>query len=163
VYAIENVNDVISDAFQPEKRPNVWKIDYKQFQTWQEFLRPHYSIVGRTDSDHEKLRFEDVAWFSCGETDGVLHPNQLWFKYTLSVNDPWKQIDVVRQNPEYGELVQLFDMPLTLNPIKAQTLADYRSFIPEKYRELYPPPDATKLAEAREVVKRKCEAKRKTK
>ncbi|XXQ37091.1 Uncharacterized protein PBTT_08698 [Plasmodiophora brassicae] len=163
VYVPEEVAEVISDAFTVGHKPRVSNVSYPNFYTWKEYLGRKYTVLNRKDIGAyrgQPIKFEKVRWFSFGETDGVYHPGELWYRYSFSKNEPWGKIRIDKGEGELGILKRKYEGPVMLNAIKMQSLHDLARAIPSKYRHRFPAPDTVLLHGARAAVARKTQARK---
>ena len=93
-----------------------------------------------------------------GTTSLVKHPDQIWYRLSLSAAEPWKKIALVRQ-PLAASSSAITDAKyllhaaaLPLPPKKVRDLAKFKQWLPKEFHSLYPDPKAVANDEVEEVL-----------
>ncbi|XXQ37169.1 Uncharacterized protein PBTT_07170 [Plasmodiophora brassicae] len=78
-------------------KPGVNTATFDGMLDWKSFAESIYSVVGRTILGERGVKFNisECQWISTlGTTDGVYHPGELYFKYTLDAATPWRKVKI---------------------------------------------------------------------
>lgn len=178
------------DAICSSFRGNLQHTEYvgqEQFKDWKSVLKTKYSILNKAllqPFAGEKIEFQRVRWLNFGECGERRHPGEMWFKYSLKEEEPWRKIRILKNNGEkrriycyccrptfINSFVVIFTDPLPapgpayngpikLDPIKADALHSYIRYMEPKYHYLYPAPDPDELAAAKAAQAAKRAARR---
>ena len=95
VYVPSEMAHVVKKAFASRQHAEMFPRIH--FKNWKQCLETKYSVLNKTvlgGEPGEQIRFNDVMWFNFGECGNMLHPDELWFKYSLRDSEPWKKINI---------------------------------------------------------------------
>lgn len=95
----EDLPSVIQSSFQGPQ--HVEMINRAIFRYYKKLFRSKYSMLNKTllsPFGGETIRFKDVMWFNLNEYEHERHRGELWFKYTLDKDAPWRKIKMVKRN-----------------------------------------------------------------
>ena len=119
-------------------------LDQPKFRDWKKYLSAKYnrpSVWKNTDG--EPFKIMKVRWlnFGVGELpDGTLvsHPDEVWYRMSLDTDEPWKKIQLERNQAPVGVIsdpaYDLHDGPLPLPPKKVKDLAKFKAWLPREVR-----------------------------
>ena len=97
------------------------------FHDYKTFSSQNFKQLKKTTSK-ETVRFRAIQWFSYAESfeKGEIksHYDEVWFRYSLDVSEPWKKVKVVKGT--FGE---------SLKAAKISELAN--KFLPSSARSYY--------------------------
>ena len=105
-------------------------LDQPKFRDWKTYLSAKYkrpSVWKNTDG--EAFKIMKVRWLNYGVgelPDGTLesHPDEVWYRMSLDTNEPWKKINLERNQAPVGVIsdpaYDLHDGPLPLPPKKVR-------------------------------------------
>ena len=123
----------------------VVKMQQQHFKNFKDFVSSrytnrHFSAAG--------VSFRDVHWLNFGwgdEVDTVTgkvivvhHPDKVWMRCTYSIEEPWKKVKILMENPGSVLLEQMYQAPLVLKPAKVRDLQKMaREHVPVPQRDFY--------------------------
>ncbi|SPQ93598.1 unnamed protein product (mitochondrion) [Plasmodiophora brassicae] len=106
---------------------------------WKSFAESIYSVVGRTILGERGVKFNisECQWISLGTTDGVYHPGELYFKYTLDAATPWRKVKIFKTNSvRPAAPLPLYTQPRVVDSVKQDSLHTLSQYVPEQFRHL---------------------------
>ena len=127
---------------QNAKRKNPFSVismTWHAFRDYKTFSSQTFKQLKKTTSK-ETVRFRAIQWFSYGESyeEGEIksHCDEVWFRYSLDVSEPWKKVKVVKGT--FGEPQKQYDDEVALKAAKISDLVKLANkFLPPSPRSYY--------------------------
>ena len=101
-------------------------MDQGDFRNWKDYLSEKYTIA-KKDQEGKPLRISEIHWMNFGwgeDGDGqmVYHPDEVRFRNSFSIDEPWKKVEVTTSAQVDSPPSILYESPLLLNPNKVKDL-----------------------------------------
>lgn len=81
------------------------------FKSWKDHIESKFSILNRKclhPFGDESIRFSEIAHANFGECGGVRHPGEMWFKYSLREDEPWRKIKILKAQGLHHGILFIF-------------------------------------------------------
>lgn len=117
-------------------------MDRGDFRKWKDYLSEKYTIA-KKDQEGKPLRIREIQWMNFGwgeDGDGLMvyHPDEVWFRNSFSIDEPWKKVEITTSAQVDSQPSILYESPLLLNPNKVKDLQKMaRKHIAEPERDFY--------------------------
>lgn len=80
----------------------------------------------------------NFGWGEDGDGQMVYHPDEVWFRNSFSIDEPWKKVEVTTSAQVDSQPSILYESPLLLKPNKVKDLQKMaRKHITEPERDFY--------------------------
>jgi len=102
-------------------------MDRRNFRNWKDYLSTKYKLA-KKDQEGNPVRIREIHWLNFGwgeDSDGqmVQHPDEVWFRNSFAINEPWKKVRVTTSaNLVASQPSILYESPIPLNPNKVKDL-----------------------------------------
>lgn len=90
--------DVVRKSFSSPQ--HVEMIAHSVFRDYKKLFSTKYSILNKhllAPFGSEKIIFTDIMWFNLNEFETSRHPGELWFKYCLDKEEPWRKVKIIKR------------------------------------------------------------------
>lgn len=102
----------------------------------------------KKDTEGNVFKLTETTWMnfgwgerhnpSTGKMIMVHHPNEVWFRKTFSMSEPWQRVRISRSEVDSDHPPPLYDGPVPINPYKIKDLNKMaEKYIPEPQRSFY--------------------------
>ena len=145
VYLPEDWTRVIKEA-NLRKPFEVREMDRGDFKDWKSYLDGKYRLKAK-DTTGRPLRFREIHWVNVGwamevdpsgESRIIHHPDQVWFRNSISRQEPWIKVDILHKESTAEQPPPLYDSPIHLNPAKVRDLKKMaQKHLPEPQKFFY--------------------------
>ena len=122
-------------------------MNLEDFKNYKDFLAEKYSLAKR-DNNGNPVKMRDIHWLNygwgeitdprTGQKQMKHHPDKVWFRYSISQEEPWKRVKLTTHDTRQDYLPTLSTTTIALNAKKVkdlQTMA--RKHVPEPQRAFY--------------------------
>lgn len=119
----------------------------EEFSDWNGHLSDKYRLE-KKDTEGNAFKLTETTWMnfgwgerhnpSTGKMIMVHHPNEVWFRKTFSMSEPWQRVRISRSEVDSDHPPPLYDGPVPINPYKIKDLNKMaEKYIPEPQRSFY--------------------------
>ena len=127
-------------------------MNLEDFKNYKDFLAEKYSLAKR-DNNGNPVKMRDIHWLNygwgeitdprTGQKQMKHHPDEVWFRYSISQEEPWKRVKLTTHDTRQDYPPTLSTTTIALNAKKVkdlQTMA--RKHVPEPPRRAPGPPQS---------------------
>lgn len=119
----------------------------EELSDWNGHLSDKYRLE-KKDTEGNAFKLTETTWMnfgwgerhnpSTGKMIMVHHPNEVWFRKTFSMSEPWQRVRISRSEVDSDHPPLLYDGPVPINPYKIKDLNKMaEKYIPEPQRSFY--------------------------